>query len=99
MPACTPLPDTSTSTTSNHRPSGERVATTKSPENDCPYADSTAVSACHPPGSSGSSPNARSRSRRSTNIDSPRLPWTPSRARDRDVADMMMMTMAKATRR
>ena len=36
-----------------------------------------------PAGQVGSSPNARSRSRRSTNIDSPRLPWTPSRARER----------------
>ena len=37
-------------------------------------------------GSSGSSPCARSRSRRSTSIDSPRRPCTPSRARDRATA-------------
>ena len=57
-------------------------ATRKSPENDAPPAERSTTSADQPAGSTGSSPCARSRSRRSTSIDSPRVPCTPSRARD-----------------
>ena len=62
-------------------PSSERVATRKSPENDAPPAERSTTSADQPSGSAGISPCARRRSRRSTSIESPRVPWTPSRPR------------------
>ena len=83
MPASTPLPDTSTSATSSVLPSSERVATRKSPENDAPPAERSTTSACQPSGRAGISPWAVSRSRRSTSIESPRVPCTPSRPRER----------------
>ena len=63
VPASTPLPDTSTSATSNMLPSSERVATRKSPEKDAPPAERSTTSACQPSGSVGISPCAVSRSR------------------------------------
>ena len=89
MPALTPLPETSTSATSSWLPSLDRLATTKSPENASPYADCSAISACQGSGRSGSTPWARSRSRRSTSIDSPSVPCTPSRDRDRHSASII----------
>ena len=83
MPASTPLPETSTSATSSVLPSSERVATRKSPEKDAPPAERSTTSACQPSGRAGISPWAVSRSRRSTSIESPRVPCTPSRPRER----------------
>jgi hypothetical protein len=95
VPAATPLPDTSTRTTSKVSP--DLLVTTKSPENESPYADSTDSSAPHSGGSSGSSPWVRSRSRRSTSIDSPSVPWTPSLAREAATQNITTMIVTSTT--
>ncbi len=94
-PASTPLPDTSTTTRSS-RSSSERLATMKSPANEVPPADFATASTSHSGGSSGRLPCLEMRSRRSTNIDSPRGPETPSRLRPKDVI-MISNAMAKVT--
>src|SRR5680860_1283792 len=94
-PASTPLPDTSTTTRSSLS-SPERLATMKSPANEVPPADFATDSTSHCGGSSGRLPCFEMRSRRSTKIDSPNGPETPSRLRRNEV-NMISRAMAKVT--
>ena len=79
MPAPSPLPETSTTATSSRSP--WRAVTTKSPANSVPPAERSSLSTYQSSGSSGMPPWRRMRSRRSTSIDSPWSPATPSRDR------------------
>ena len=59
----------------------------KSPANGVPPAERSAASAYQPSGSAGCRPGCRIRSRRSTSIDSPCAPATPSRVRRNDESE------------
>ncbi len=93
VPASMPLPDTSTSATSRTLPSEKD--TTKSPPNDEPPAGLSTSEDPHPSPSSGSLPWARMRSRSSSSIRSPRMPWRPSFSlvRDSTSAKIAVSTM------
>ena len=92
MPASSPLPETSQTQSSRRLPQPGRDATTKSPANGVPPADRSADSAYQPGGSAGSMPWLMIRSRRSTSIDSPIAPATPSRERRNEVSSTMNPT-------
>ena len=94
-PASTPLPETST-TTSSSWSSWERLATMKSPAKEVPPADLATDSTNQSGGRSGRLPCWEIRSRRSMNIDSPRGPETPSRLLLKEVI-MISNAMAKVT--
>ena len=68
----------------------------KSPANEVPPADFATDSTSHSRGSSGRLPCLEMRSRRSTNIDSPSGPETPSRLRRNEVT-MISSAIAKVT--
>ncbi len=97
VPAPSPLPETSTTTTSSRSRSGGPAVTTKSPANGVPPAERRAASAWKPTGSVGMVPWLWMRSRRSTSIDSPRTPATPSRLRRNEVSRMMKPAMNSTT--
>ena len=94
-PASTPLPETSTTTSSNLS-SSERLATMKSPANEVPPADFTTASTSHP---RGSVREVALLGDAVAQVDEHRLasgPETPSRLRRNEVT-MISSAIAKVT--
>ncbi len=92
-----PLPDTSTSTSSSRSSSGRWAHSRKSPENEAPPAGASALSKCQSSSRSGSRASVRLCSASSSSIESPCVPRSPSRCRNRFAASTVAPVVASTT--